>query len=393
MRKVLILLRAVLQSIPNAWFRCVFWPIFWPAWRVALWCCPHLLLYSGCQEFFGGFDSSRQGFAAACLYSSDMQTRTLSTTRLTVSRACLGTMTFGSETDQSMASRIVDVCLDRGMNFFDSANVYNFGRAEAMLGTLLKGRRHGVVVASKVGMKMGDGAEESGLSYGAILKNIDDSLRRLQSDYIDICYLHRPDNLVPVEETLRAIEDLINVGKLRYLGFSNYAAWQACRMLWLCHANSYQAPLISQPMYNLLARGVEQEFVPFCQEFNVAMVVYNPLARGLLAGTSSSRPPIADSGIEDHQLSLNRYHHPGYFKAVDELQVIAQNSGRSLLDISLNWLLHHTLTDCVILGAPNVQQIEQNLDVLDHGPLLEETVAGCDLVWQGLRAVTPQYNR
>lgn len=314
-------------------------------------------------------------------------------TALTVSRACLGTMTFGSATDDATAARIVDVCLDKGVNFFDTANVYNFGKAEEILGTLLKNRRDRVILASKVGMKMGDSGEDSGLSSRAILKNIDDSLRRLQTDYIDIYYLHRPDCSVPIEETLRALNHAIRAGKVRSLGLSNYAAWQVCRILWLCDANGYQPPLITQPMYNLLARGLEQEYVPFCRELGVSMVVYNPLARGLLTDHPLSRPAIQDSGTESHQSSLDRYHHPAYFKAVDELRIIAKHSGRSLIDISLNWLLHHTSSDCVILGAHNVEQIEENLAMLDHGPLSEDTVVGCNLVWQDLQAVTPQYNR
>lgn len=322
-----------------------------------------------------------------------METRKLSTTSLTVSRACLGTMTFGSVTDNASAARIVDICLDRGINFFDTANFYNFGAAETILGTILKGRRDRLALASKVGMKMGDAADDFGLSYRAILKNIDDSLRRLQTDYIDIYYLHRPDASVSIEETLRAMDELVKLGKVRYVGLSNYAAWQVCKMLWVCDVNGYQAPTITQPMYNLLARGIEQEYVPFCREFNVSIVVYNPLARGLLAGAPPSQPDIKDRPIESYESSLDRYHHPAYFKAVEKLRSVAENSGRSLIDISLNWLLHHTSTDCVILGADNVEQIKQNLDVLEHGPLADETLAGCDHVWQELGAVTPRYNR
>ena len=190
---------------------------------------------------------------------------------------------------------------------------------------------------------------------------------------------------------MRAIEDLRKLGKVRYLGLSNYAGWQVCRSLWLCDVNAYPASLVTQPMYNLLARGIEQEFVPFCREFAVPMVVYNPLARGLLTGNSPGT--VISSPNETHQSSLDRYRHPAYFKAVEELRIVAERSGRSLINLSLNWLLHHTATDCVILGAHNLDQIQQNLGVLEEGPLSDETVATCDLVWQGLRAVTPQYHR
>jgi aryl-alcohol dehydrogenase-like predicted oxidoreductase len=322
-----------------------------------------------------------------------METRILPNTDLAVSRACLGTMMFGSQTNEQMAARIVDRCIDHGINFFDTANVYNFGRAETIVGNLLKGRRNSVVLATKVGMKMGDGPLEAGLSTGAILKNIDDSLRRLQTDYLDICYLHSPDYAVPIEEALEALDKLVRSGKVRYTAFSNYAAWQACQILWVCEKHGYQAPMISQPVYNLLARGIEQEYIPFCKQFGVSMVVYNPLARGLLAGTQQRKEPVAAPPGYNHQWALDRYQHPAYFVAVDELIGIARCAERSLTDLAINWLLHHTPTDCMILGVLNVGQLEQNITILDHGPLSGKTVIDCDAVWQTLCGIMPKYCR
>src|SRR5262245_14433957 len=152
-----------------------------------------------------------------------MERRTFSNTNLTVSRACLGTMTFGGQADEAMAAAMVDCCLDRGINFIDTANVYNAGRAEEVLGRILRGRRDRVILATKIGIKMGDGPDESGLSRAAIRRGIDVSLRRLQTDYVDLYYLHQPDRATRLEESLETVDQLVRAGKVRYVGASNYA--------------------------------------------------------------------------------------------------------------------------------------------------------------------------
>ncbi|HEY2012040.1 MAG TPA: aldo/keto reductase [Bryobacteraceae bacterium] len=322
-----------------------------------------------------------------------METRTLPHTALTVSRACLGTMTFGSQTDPPAAARMIDLCLDRGVNFLDTANVYNKGLSETILGEILKGRRDRFILASKVGNKTGDPPDAAPLSSKAILANLDASLRRLQTDYLDLYYLHLPDYETPIEETLETMDRVVRAGKVRYPATSNFAAWQLCRVLSLCEKKGYQPPMVSQPMYNLLARGIEQEYVPFCREFGVSMVVFNPLAGGLLTGKQHRDRPLAGTRFDNNQMYLNRYWHPAQFDAVDDLRAIAEAAGRSLVDLSINWLLHHTAADCVILGASKVEQLEQNLDAFDRGPLSSETVAACDAAWRTLRGITPKYNR
>src|SRR6476661_3337050 len=186
-----------------------------------------------------------------------MQTRTLQHTDLIVSRACFGSMTFGSQVDETAASRIVDRCLDFGVNFFDTANVYNGGASEVIVGKTLKGRRQKIVLASKVRGKMGEGRDQAGLSRAAIELAIEDSLQRLQTDYLDLYYLHQPDYAVPVDESLEAMERLVKAGKVRYPASSNYSGWQVCQMQWLAEKNGYKRATITQPMYNLLARGIE----------------------------------------------------------------------------------------------------------------------------------------
>ncbi len=322
-----------------------------------------------------------------------MQTIRLKHTDLSVSRACLGTMTFGGQTDEAAAARIVARALDAGINFFDTANIYHQGRSEMILGKALGARRKDVILASKVRGKMGEGADESGLSRRAVFRAVEDSLRRLGTDYLDIYYLHQPDYDVPLEETLEAMEELVRQGKVRWPGSSNYASWQVVRMLWLAEKNGWRPAWVSQPMYNLLARGIEQEFLPMAGEFGISTVVYNPLAGGLLTGKHRQEAPLPGTRFDGNQMYLDRYWHPAYFEAVEKLRQIAEGAGRSLVSLALNWLLHHTAADCIILGASRLEQLEQNLAALEEGPLPPEAVAACDRVWDGLRGVTPKYNR
>jgi aryl-alcohol dehydrogenase-like predicted oxidoreductase len=215
----------------------------------------------------------------------------------------------------------------------------------------------------------------------------------LQTDYLDIYYLHLPDYATRIEDTLEAMAEVVRSGKARYPAVSNYAAWQVAQVLAISETKGYKPPRISQPMYNLLARGIEQEYVPFCKEYGVSMIVYNPLAGGLLTGKQDRDRPLAGTRFDNNQMYLDRYWHPAYLDAVDELVVVAQKAERSMIDVSLNWLLHHTTTDSVILGASRIEQLEQNLDVFERGPLAEETVTELDGVWRRLRGVTPKYNR
>jgi aryl-alcohol dehydrogenase-like predicted oxidoreductase len=322
-----------------------------------------------------------------------MQTRKLPHTDLEVSRACFGNMTFGTQTDGAAGRRMIDLLTERGINFLDTANVYNKGESEKILGELLKGRRDKFVLASKVGYSEGVAGGAPPSSRAAILESIDGSLRRLQTDYLDIYYLHVPDPQTPIEETLEAIDGLVRAGKVRYLGVSNFASWQVCEQLWISEKKGYRPAVVTQPMYNLLARGIEQEYVAFCKKFGISLIVYNPLAGGLLTGKQKRERPLPGTRFDNNQQYLDRYWHPAFFDAVDGLQAVAQKAGRSMIDLSMNWLLHHTATDVVILGASRIEQLQETLDAFERGPLAPETVAACDAVWRTLRGVTPNYNR
>lgn len=279
------------------------------------------------------------------------------------------------------------------MNFFDTANMYQLGVAETMMGVALKGRRQGQILASKVRFKMGEGADESGLSKRAIFRAIEESLKRLQADYLDIYYLHFPDYAVPIEETLDALELLVKQGKIRYPATSNYAAWQQCEMLWIAEKKNYRPAVITQPMYNLLARGIEQEWLPMTKHFELSNIVYNPLAGGLLTGKHHIHTVTPGTRFDKNQLYQDRYWHSEDFAAVEKLKVIAQRAGRSLISLALNWLLHHAASDCVILGASRPEQLAQNLAACEEGPLSEDVLKECDEIWRELRGITPVYNR
>jgi aryl-alcohol dehydrogenase-like predicted oxidoreductase len=232
---------------------------------------------------------------------------------------------------------MIDLSFDRGVNFLDTANVYTKGESETILGRILKGRRNRCVLASKVGNKTGDPPDAPPLSKRAILKQIDLTLQRLQTDYLDLYYLHLPDYGVRIEETLEALDEVVKSGKARYPAISNYAAWQVAQVFAISEKQGYAAPHVSQPMYNLLARGIEQEYVPFCKEYDVAIVVYNPLAGGLLTGKQQRERPLPGTRFDANQMYLDRYWHPAYFDAVEQVAGIAERGG-SQYDRSLDQL-------------------------------------------------------
>lgn len=322
-----------------------------------------------------------------------METVTLQNTSLTVSRLCFGTMTFGKPVDQDQAVALVDRCIDAGIHFFDTANAYQSGLSETMLGHALKGRRQNCIVATKVWGRMGDGPHDAGLSKRAILKAVEDSLRRLQTDYIDLYYLHQPDDSVPIEESLEAMHQLVHSGKIRFPASSNYAAWQVTQMQWIAKDRGYIPAAVSQSMYNLIARGIEQEFLPMARTFGIPVIAYNPLAGGLLTGKHKPQSITPGTRFDDNKMYQDRYWHPQDFEAVSRLGQIARDSGRSIISLALCWLLHHTPVNCVILGASRMEQLEQNLAATAEGPLPADVLAACDKVWQDFRGPVPAYNR
>lgn len=317
----------------------------------------------------------------------------LKNTGLRVSRICFGTMTFGGQTDAAEAARLVNTCFDRGINFFDTANNYTDGASETILGKVLGARRKDVVLASKVSNKVGDTPDLQGLSRAAIMRCVEDSLKRLGTDYLDIYYLHLPDRKTPIEETLDALNDLITQGKVRCAASSNYSGWQMAEMFAICEKNGWQEPYVAQPLYNLIARGLEQEYLEMSARFGVFNIVYNPLAGGLLTGKHRREAPDAGSRFDNNTMYLDRYWHEETLLAVERMKEAASKEGRTLISASINWLLHHTPVDCAILGASRLANLEENLNTLVDGPLSPEFLTTANAVWKQLRGSTPQYNR
>lgn len=324
-----------------------------------------------------------------------MRTTVLAGTGVEVSTVCLGTMTFGSQVTEPEAARMVDYSLDQGVNFLDTANVYNNGVSEEIVGRVLGRRRSRVVVATKVRGKMSVGDESYvGLSAQCIRRAAEDSLRRLGTDYIDIYYLHMPDRDVEILETLGEMDRLRQEGKVRWIGTSNYAAWQMAEIAVLSRDHGFQEPSVAQPMYNVLARGIEQEYVEFTGRYRVANVCYNPLAGGLLSGKQSlADGPIPGTRFDGNKMYLDRYWHGEYFRAVESLKRVGTGLGISLAELALRWVFHRPGADCVILGASRFAHVEANIEASQGDALPKEALAACDAAWQRLRGPTPQYNR
>ncbi|MDP7033979.1 MAG: aldo/keto reductase [Planctomycetota bacterium] len=309
------------------------------------------------------------------------------------SRLCLGTMTFGTQMDEGESHRVLDEAFDRGIRFFDTANVYGAGASERILGSWLRGHRDQVVVASKVRYEVAGSAFSVGLSRRAIKEQVEASLNRLEVDCLDILYFHQPDDETAIEESLHAVDDLVREGKVHLLGLSNYASWQVTESIWSAQQHGWVVPRVVQPMYNLLARGIEQELLPCTRHYQLGVVVYNPLAAGLLCGKHRfDLDPDSSGRFEVFPYYRDRYWHRELFNAVERLSDIAGEAGRSLLSLSLQWVLDRPGVSGVLLGVSSLDQLRQNLDAFGD-PLSEDVLLACDEVWKGLRGPLPVYNR
>ncbi|MBM3190408.1 MAG: aldo/keto reductase, partial [Chloroflexi bacterium] len=212
-----------------------------------------------------------------------MEYRALTGTGITVSRASLGTMTFGRESDEATAIRMTHMALEAGVNWVDTADVYAGGRSEEIVGRALQGKRDDIVLASKVASLAGKNPlRDQGLHRWHILRGVEQSLKRLQTDRLDILYMHKPDPQTPIEESLAAFDALVQQGKVMYVGMSNFASWQLCEALLKARMHGWASPVVTQVPYNLITRSIDDECVPFCRQFGMAITAYNPLAAGLL---------------------------------------------------------------------------------------------------------------
>ncbi len=315
-----------------------------------------------------------------------MQFQNIKGTGLKVSRFCLGTMMFGGQTSKEESIRIIDYALDNSVNFFDTADTYTGGQSEAILGEALQAKRDYAVIATKVHNPKGPLANQSGLGRKHIIQNVEESLRKLRTDYIDILYLHHPDNETPIEETIETMTQLVRSGKIRYYGVSNYSAWQCCSFVHKAREMNCIAPVITESVYNMLTRGLEDEMLPFLREYNMGLAVYNPIAAGLLSGKHSRSGPAAESRLATNAGYNGRYWKEGNLDAVEELTSIADEAGMSLLELALNWLISRKEVDSLIVGASRFEHVVQNIGIVSEPKEIPaELLARCDDVWNGIR--------
>ena len=296
-----------------------------------------------------------------------MKYRFLGKTGLKVSELCMGTQTFGWGADEAIAAAMSDRFVEAGGNFFDTSNTYNEGKSEIMLGNWLKkkGNRPQMIVATKVFFPTGSGPNDSGLSRKHIFEQIDASLHRLQLDYVDIYQVHCWDALTPLEETLCALNDLVRVGKVRYLGASNYTASQLDRAIMLSRMHGFARFDCLQPEYSLLVRSTEWELMPLCLSEGIGVNCWSPLAGGWLTGKyrrnqpppPGSRVALGDRWDDLAEQRLNEY----TWKIVDTLIEIGKAHGRSPAQVALKWLLQQPGVTAPIFGARTIEQLDENL--------------------------------
>ena len=301
-----------------------------------------------------------------------MKYRYLGRSGLLVSRICLGTMTFGAKDwgcDQETASAIVDRFVEAGGNFIDTANVYSGGGSEEMLGVALKHHnRDDLVIATKCWFPQSDAPTARGLSRKHIVESCDKSLKRLGLETIDLYQFHGPDPHTPIEESLRAADDLISAGKVRYIGCSNFYGWQIARANGIAALKGYEPLISAQHLYNLVRRDIEREILPACDAEGLGMICWSPLAAGMLSGKyRGADKPDAQSRLGlQAAITLPRYWFDDALKMIDVLVETADELGKAPAQVALSWLLGDQRVTAAIIGARNADQVGENLEAGDY---------------------------
>lgn len=326
----------------------------------------------------------------------DMEYRALGRSGLKVPVLSFGAGTFGGagplfgawgNTDAAEARRLIDICLDAGVNLFDTADVYSNGASEEVLGAAIKGRRDRVLISTKTGLPTGDGPNDAGTSRFRLVRAVDDALRRLGTDYIDLLQLHAFDAATPIEEVLATLDSLVRAGKLRYVGVSNFAGWQIMKSLAVADQHGWPRYVANQVYYSLIGRDYEWDLMPLGADQGLGALVWSPLGWGRLTGqirrgaplpersrlheTASYGPPVDDEHL---------------YRVVDALDEVAAETGKTVPQVALNWLLQRPTVSSVIIGARNEAQLRQNLGAVGWA-LTAEQVARLDAA----SAVTAPY--
>lgn len=296
-----------------------------------------------------------------------MDYRNLGSTGVKVSPVCLGTMMFGGQTTEADSIAIMHSAIDKGVNFFDTADMYNAGESEVIVGKALADRRDKVVVATKGRNAMGDGPNDVGGNRLHMTRAVDASLKRLNTDFIDVYYIHAPDYDTPIEETLRAMDDMVRQGKVRYIACSNFRTWRLMEALWTSDALNLSRFCCIQPLYNIVNRDIEVELLPACQEYGIGVVSYSPLARGILTGKykpgekfpEGSRASRNDKRMTEAELR------EASFEVSQEIVAHCEKKGCTPSQFALAWVLANPILTSVIVGPRTMQQFEDNLGCLD----------------------------
>ena len=290
-----------------------------------------------------------------------MDTRVLGGTGIRVSRLCFGTMSFGDAADERTAQALYRRAREAGVDFFDCANVYSAGRAEEILGRLIAPERNQVVITTKVGFPMGNGPNDRGLSRRHILSSLEDSLRRLQTDRVELLFLHTLDPSTPLEVTLRALDDVVRQGKALHVGVSNWAAWQIATALGAARQSGWTAFSCVQPMYSLVKRQAEVEIFPLSRAERLGVITYSPLGGGLLSGTYGKARSPKDGRLVKNRMYKARYGDPAYFEIADRFAALAREVGVHPATLAVAWVAAHPAVTAPILGARSVEQLEPSL--------------------------------
>jgi aryl-alcohol dehydrogenase-like predicted oxidoreductase len=291
-----------------------------------------------------------------------MEYTTLGQTGVKVSRLCLGTMTFGSMSDEAESRAVFERSLDHGINFFDCANGYSGGEAERLLGTFIAGMRDDLVITSKVAARVGDGVNDRGLSRRHIRHQVERSLRRLGTDRIDLYFVHLFDDDTPMEETLRALDDLVREGRVLALGVSNWAAWQIATALGISRRESLARFQVIQPMYNLVKRQAEVEILPLARAEGMGVIPYSPLGGGVLTGKYARGTRPEGSRLVENDMYARRYAEEAYHRTADAFTDHAAARGLHPATLAVAWAMSHPAVTAPIIGARTVEQLQPSLD-------------------------------
>lgn len=325
-----------------------------------------------------------------------MEYRFLGSSGFKVPALGFGTGTFGGQgplfsawgnTDVTDARRLIDICLEAGVNLFDTADVYSSGASESTLGEALKGRRDQAIVSTKITLRAGDGPNDVGASRHHLVNGVDDALKRLGTDYIDLLQLHHFDAHTPVEQVMSTLDDLVRVGKVRYLGASNFSGWQLMKSQAAADRHGRSRFVANQTYYSLIGRDYEWELMPLGLDQGIGAVVWSPLGWGRLTGKIRRGQPLPESSRLHETAAFAPPVQDDYlYRVVDALEEIAAETGKAIPQVAINWLLQRPTVSTVLIGARNEQQLRQNLDAVGWN-LTPEQVARLDAASR----VTPPY--